>query len=313
MTFHLTERKQSAPKILCAGIGVHDIVMRVENFPAPGTKIYASEFVVTGGGCAANAATTVARLGVQAYFAGPLGDRNDTISRDILSGLEREGIDCGGVVRVAGASASVSLILLDAVGEKEIATRRGKGLDGALPADAERLVADLDAVLVDNRFPAFVTPICRAASARGIPVVIDLDQATAPEDPLLALGTHIIASAEALRGTFKSQDLKLALPELAKYFKGFAAVTDGPEGVFFMKGDQLRHMPAFKVDAVDTLGAGDAFHGAFTVSLVESSDVIQAMRFACAAAAIKCTRFGGLTGAPTRAEVHEFLAERAAR
>ena len=281
--------------------------MRVDDFPAPGTKIYASDYIVTGGGCAANAATTVARICGQARFAGPLGDDKDEASRFIVAGLTRDKVDCGGALRVAGGSASVSLILLDALGEKEIATRRGKGLTEAVPPDPSRLVAEVDAVLVDNRFPAFVTPICRAAAARGIPVVIDLDQTTAPDDALLKLGSHVIASAEGLRGTFKTQDLKAALPELARQLKGFVAVTDGPEGVYFMKGDQVRHMPAFKVDAVDTLGAGDAFHGAFTLALAESGDVIQAMRFAAAAAAIKCTRFGGLTGAPTRAEVHEFL------
>jgi len=61
------------------------------------------------------------------------------------------------------------------------------------------------------------------------------------------------------------------------------------------------------VDAIDTLGAGDTFHGAFTMRLVETGDVIESMRFASAAAAIKCTRFGGLMGAATRAEVEAFL------
>jgi sugar/nucleoside kinase (ribokinase family) len=298
---------------LCAGIGVHDIVMRVENFPAPGTKIYASDYITTGGGCAANAAVTVARICGRAHFAGPLGDDNDEASRSVIAGLKRDHVDCSGVLRVDGGSASVSLILLDAAGEKEIATRRGKGLTTVAPPDPASLVANIDAVLVDNRFPAFVTPICRAAAARGIPVIVDLDLATTPDDPLLALGTHVIASAEALRGTIKTEDIRAALPKLAAHLKGFTAVTDGPDGVFFMKGDQVRHMPAFKVAAVDTLGAGDAFHGAFTVAFMESGDVIQAMRFAAAAAAIKCTRFGGLTGAPTRAEIMEFLRTRAAR
>ncbi len=66
-------------------------------------------------------------------------------------------------------------------------------------------------------------------------------------------------------------------------------------------------MDAFKVKAIDTLGAGDVFHGAFTFRFVESGDVHDAMRFAGAAAAIKCTRFGGLMGAATRAEVDDFL------
>ena len=66
-------------------------------------------------------------------------------------------------------------------------------------------------------------------------------------------------------------------------------------------------MAAFKVDAIDTLGAGDTFHGAFTFRLVETGDAVEAIRFAAAAAAIKCLRFGGLMGAPSRAEVEAFL------
>lgn len=282
--------------------------MRVEHFPQPGGKVLASEFVTTGGGCAANAAVAIARLGGRAHFAGPLGDQIDEISQRIVRDLEREGIDCGGVVRFAGATASVSLILLDANGEKTIATHRGNGLAAARPAEPARLVAAVDAVLVDNRFPEFVMPICQAARARGVPVVIDLDQATTPDHPLLALGTQVIASSEALRGTF-GDDPRTALPKLAERLKAFVAVTDGPHGMYWLDAGQLRHMPAFKVEAIDTLGAGDTFHGAFTFALIEGQDTVAAMRFAAAAAAIKCTRFGGLTGAATRAEVDDLLAQ----
>ena len=90
-------------------------------------------------------------------------------------------------------------------------------------------------------------------------------------------------------------------------FDGFLAYTDGPDGVYWLEHGEVRHMDAFKVKAIDTLGAGDVFHGAFTFRLVESGDLIDAMRFAAAAAAIKCTRFGGLMGAATRAEVDDFL------
>ena len=109
--------------ILCAGIAVQDIMMRVDEFPAPGTKVSASDFIVTGGGCAANAAVAAARLGARAGFSGPLGD--DEVSDRIIADLGRGHVDCAGVVRVKGATASVSLILIDAAGEKSIATRRG--------------------------------------------------------------------------------------------------------------------------------------------------------------------------------------------
>jgi sulfofructose kinase len=292
---------------LCAGIAVQDIVMRVENFPAPGSKVAASEFIITGGGCAANAAVAIARLGGRAAFAGPLGGGDDQVSNRIATDLSAEGIDCSGAVRIDGGTASVSLILLDAQGEKTIATRRGVKLGNVLPVDAARLVADVDAVLVDNRFPDFVTAVCRAAHARKIPIVIDLDQATKPDHPLLKLGTHVVSSAEALHGTTGLSDYSAGLRQLAEHVSGFLAITDGPNGVYWLDHGALRHMPAFKVNAIDSLGAGDAFHGAFTLGLAEGRDLEDAMRFASATAALKCTHFGGAAGAPQRAEVEEFL------
>jgi sugar/nucleoside kinase (ribokinase family) len=249
----------------------------------------------------------VARLKGRAAFAGPLGGKNDAVSERILADLAAEAVDCTGIARVDGGTASVSLILLDAAGEKTIATRRGKGLGQTLPADAAKLVADADAVLVDNRFPEFVTEVCRAAKTRNIPVVIDLDLATKPDDGLLKLGTHVIASSEALRATTGFGEPATALRRLAQHVNGFLAVTDGPNGVYWLDADNLRHMPAFQVAAIDTLGAGDTFHAAFALAVAEGRDITGALRFASAAAALKCTTFGGAAGSPHRAEVDEFL------
>ncbi|HZL39727.1 MAG TPA: PfkB family carbohydrate kinase [Pseudolabrys sp.] len=300
---------RKAPKILCAGIAVQDIVMRVQNFPPPGAKVHASEFIITGGGCAANAAVSIVRLGGRVAFAGPLGGGGDGVSNRIVADLEAEGINCSGAVRVDGGTASVSLILLDAEGEKTIATRRGVNLGKVLPADAAKLVADADAVLIDNRFPEFVTAVCRAAQARKIPVVIDLDLATKPDDPLLSLGTHVVASTEALRATTGEADYGAGLNRLAKQLKSFLAVTDGPQGVYWLEQGALKHMPAFKVTAIDSLGAGDAFHGAFTLALAEGRALPDILRFASATAALKCTKFGGASAAPERAAVEQFLKE----
>lgn len=281
--------------------------MRVDNFPAAGSKVQASEFLITIGGQAGNAAVAIARLGGQVSYCGALGDRDDEIANRIVGNLEREGIDCSHAVRVPGAVSSVSLIMLDAVGEKMIATRRDQGLSTVVPADAARAVASVDAVLLDNRYPHFVTPICEAAKARGVPRILDLDKAAVPDDPLVAGSTHVISSAESLRDSTGLKDYGAALRKFGETYKGFLAVTDGPDGIYWRDGNDIRHMPAFKVAAIDTLGAGDTFHGAFTFRLVEAGDVVEAMRFAAAAAAIKCTRFGGLMGAATRAEVDAFL------
>jgi sulfofructose kinase len=297
------------PTILCAGGAVQDIIMRVDKFPEPGSKVQASEFLITIGGQSGNAAVAIARLGAKVIYAGPLGDENDDIANRVVSSLTREGVDCSHALRVTDAISSVSTIMIDAAGEKMIATRRGRKLTGSVPTDPLQAVATANAVLLDNRYPDFVLPIAKAAQARDIPRVLDFDWGVPPDDPLLQACTHVIASSEALRVTTGIDNLPAALQKLRPHYKGFLAVTDGPEGIYWLDNSVVRHMKAFKVKVVDTLGAGDVFHGAFTLRLIETGNIVESMRFAGAAAAIKCTRFGGLMGAATREEVDGFLAQ----
>jgi sugar/nucleoside kinase (ribokinase family) len=291
--------------VLCAGIAVEDFLFKVESFPAPGTKVRASELVVSTGGCAANAAVAVARLGGHARFSGPVG--TDDATERFLDGLTKSGVDAAGVLRVDGGSISVSGIFIDRDGEKMVATLHGKGLDRAGPPDPAALVANIDVLLADNRFPHFVLPICRAAAARGIPVVLDVDKATTTGDPLFATASHLIFSSEALTATTGTNDLGAALLTIAADVRAFLAVTNGPGEVLWIERGALRRMPVFTVDAIDTLGAGDAFHGGFALALAEGCGEIAAMRFGAATAALKCTRFGGISGAPWRDEVETLL------
>jgi sugar/nucleoside kinase (ribokinase family) len=286
---------------------VQDIVMRVDAFPRPGTKVQASDFVITSGGQSGNAAVAIARLGAATRYIGALGATDDEVANRIVATLTREHIDCSGAIRVPGAQSSVSLIMIDGTGEKMIATRRDQGLNQAAPADATAAVADIDAVLLDNRYPNISVPIAAAAKARGITRVLDLDRPAPPDDPLVQDCTHVIGSADAMRESTQTTDNAEAVRKFSAAYKGFLALTDGPDGVYWREGGEVRHMAAFKVEAIDTLGAGDTFHGAFTFRLVESGDEVDAIRFASATAAIKCTRFGGLMGAPSRAEVEAFL------
>jgi sulfofructose kinase len=312
------EEPRRAPVVLCAGIAVEDFLFRVDRFPQPGGKVHSDALVATAGGCAANAAIAVARLGGAARFAGPVG--TDEASRRFLVGLASIGIGTDGAVAVEGGSISVSGIFIDRDGEKMVATRPGERLELARPADAAAMVAEVDVVLADNRFPDFVHPICAAAQRRGIPVVLDIDRATRLNDPLHALASHAIFSAEALRATSGTDDLANALRQAAGAIGAtFLAVTNGPDDVLWIehkrvharlstRSDKVRRLPVFAVAAVDTLGAGDAFHGGFALALAEGRDEIAAMRFGAATAALKCTRFGGISGTPMRAEVDKLLA-----
>ncbi len=295
--------------ILCAGIAVLDEVFRVSAFPLPDTKVQASEFITIGGGNAANAAVAIARLGGKAHFAAPLGD--DAIADRLIESLQREGVECVGCVRVPGARTPVSAIFVDARGDRTIANYRDHRLNDATVDDPGLLVAAVDAVVADNRFPDFVLPICRAAMARGIPVVIDADKAEDHREPLFKAATHVIFSAQCLRAAARTDDLPLGLAQMGRLTDAFLAVTDGPHPVLWYDRSRatIREMPVFAIKAVDTLGAGDVFHGAFALALVEGSGVEDALRFAAAAAGLKCSRFGGSAVAPRRVEVDALLAQ----
>jgi sulfofructose kinase len=299
--------RPAPPLVLCVGMAVLDFMFRVDRFPTPGTKAMAREFFVTSGGNAANAAIAIARLGGRARFCGPVGD--DEFGARVLDGLVKEGVDIAGAQRVKGAATSVSGIFVDPAGERLLTTRRAQGLERAPPPDDDaRLIEGVDAVLADNHLPDFVLPICRAARECNIPVVLDADEpATAPDDALLAIASYAIFSAESLRAATAVSDLPTALEHVHMFCRGFVAVTDGANGALWHDGSTVRRQEAFAVPAVDTLAAGDVFHAAFALGLAEGRGEAESLRLASAAAALKCTRFGGIVGAPVRAEVEQLL------
>jgi sulfofructose kinase len=296
------------PAILCAGIAVQDIVFRVTQFPPPGGKAMTSELRIVSGGCAVNAAIAVARLGGRAHYTGPLGGTNDPVSNQLVDGMASEGVGTAGIVRVTGATAPVSGIMVDAAGERMIVTHRDPQIETAVAPSADMLLDGIDLVLADNRFPKYVLPVCEAARARGIPVVLDADRPTTEDDPLFAIPTHVVFSGECLRLTTGLDDLPAGLQRMAPRTAAFLAVSDGPGPIRYLDGGAVRELAVFQVDAVDTLAAGDVFHAGIALGLAEGCDAIAAMRFGAAAAGLKCTRFGGSMGAPTRAEVEAFLA-----
>jgi sulfofructose kinase len=298
----------AARRSVCAGMAVLDEVFRVQRFPAANTKARASAFVSVVGGCAANAAIAIARLGGTVELAAALGDPlRDEIGDRILAGLARDRVICSGVMRVAGASSTISSILLDHSGDRVIVTHCDERLFTAALDDPHGLVAQADAVLADNWLPDLVVPICAAARERGLPVIVDADRPMSARCELARLASHIVFSAQALRGTAGDDDLGAALARLGAHAQGFIAVTDGADDILWWGEGAVQRMPVFAVDAVDTLAAGDVFHGAFALALAEGRGEIEALRFAAAAAAIKCTRFGGGAAAPSRAEVEALL------
>jgi sulfofructose kinase len=292
--------------VFCLGIATLDYVYSVETMPTRGEKYRSRGLAVVGGGCAGNASVAVARLGGACWLATRLAD--DLTGDQIVADLLAEGIDTGFARRVAGLRSPVSAILVDAQGERMVISYS----DPAMPEDVAWLPRHLPegagAVLADTRWGEGALAALKLARAAGVPGVLDGDRKP-PHPDLVGTASHVAFSQQALREISGEEDPRIGLARLAAGAPAWLAVTLGKEGVLFVEGGEVRHSPAFAVETVDTLGAGDVWHGAFALALAEGQDEPAAIRFASAAAAIKCMRFGGRSGAPRRDEVERFLAQ----
>lgn len=297
--------------VLCVGIAVMDQVYAVDPMPARPAKHFASDYLEVGGGPAANAAVTVARLGGRAVLWARVGD--DDLGGRILSELAAEGVDVAAARRVPGARSGVSAVLVDGRGERVIVNYADPALDADpsfLPLDT---VGGMNAVLGDMRWPEGSGACLATARAAGVPALLDAD--TVPDDASsapFASASHILFSAPALARFADVPEVEPGLRRAARDTGAWVAVTAGADGAYWLDDGELRHQPAVPVATIDTVGAGDVFHGAFALALARRLPVADGMRLAAAAAALKCTRPGGRRGIPTRPALDRFLKEHAA-
>src|SRR5437868_7927996 len=307
MNFHEVAPK-IPPRVLCIGMPVRDLTFRIDGLPERGFKVNASHFDEICGGNALNAAIGIVRLGGRASICGPMGDARETSSRYIFDKLAHEGIETKHLMHMPGLVTPISNIMIDPSGERTIVTFRDPGLWKVHLPDNDTLLRDCAAILTENRCAEFCTDLCVEARKRGIPVVVDVDRAMSLREGLLTASSHLIFSSEALQATAGVDDDAVALKKIAKLTTSFLAGTRGPRGSLWLDArGEFRETPAFPVHTVDTLGAGDIFHGAFMLAITEGQDVPSALQFASAAAALKCTRFGGAFACPQRPEVEALL------
>jgi sulfofructose kinase len=293
------------PPILCVGIVTWDTLFKVEAIPTAPTKVPALDCVEVGGGMAASAAVAISRLGGRVEFWGRCGD--DLVGDRIVADMAAEGVNVDRLRRVAGKRSPISAILVDRRGERLVVPYYDPTLDPSpdwLPVHDLRRFA---AVLADVRWPEGAERGLNAARTAGVMTVLDAD--IAPKDVherLLPHAEWAVFSEPALLTYAGEPEVTAALRQAGARLRSRVGVTAGADGFYWIEGSEICHATAPTVVAVDTLAAGDVFHGAFTLALVEGRSVAEAARFANVAAALKCTRFGGRSVAPTRAEVEAF-------
>ncbi len=291
--------------VICLGLSALDQVWRVDRlFAGRSEKIKAVEYGTIGGGMAANAAVAVARLGASVAFWGRAG--NDAAGQEMRSAFVTEGVDVENFRLFPDGRSSVSGIIVDSSGERQIVNFRGLYPEAAdwLPLEA---IARASSVLADPRWVEGAATLFREARARGIATVLDGDMADAEVfERLLPLTDHAVFSEPALT-SFAGSAKDESLVALARFGCRVIAVTRGEGGVSWYEDGHLHRQAAYAVDVVDTTGAGDVFHGAYALAVGAGLDVRAAMAFSAATAAMKCGYAGGRNGIPTINECLVFM------
>lgn len=326
----------TSTKLLACGLICADITFRVHEMPRRAEKYRADDVRFSLGGGGAIAAVAMQRLGADVQLAGRLGD-------DVFADLLRsqiKGRELGDVLIrcIADSKSPISSVFIDDEGDRQIVNYRQLdtlpvGARAVRPTDAvmgdiddETVVPGVpmptaldsgllqsmdtpDAVLVDTRWEAAAIQVLAFARQVGIPAVIDGEAPVS--HAAMALATHIAFSRQGLRDYAGKDEIETGLRQAQAQFGCWVCVTDGAAGVHWLddsEGKQrLSHLPAFSVMAVDTLGAGDVWHAAFTLQLAQGQPEQVAIEFANAAAALKCQSRDGLDGIASSEDVEHFL------
>ncbi len=295
-------------RLISVGHAALDRIYRITAFPPEPTKVRALEAIEVGGGMAANAAVAAARLGASVELWSRLGE--DNAAAIIRAGLKAEKIDTRYVYGFDDARSSTSAIIVDDAGERLIVGMR----DTSIPSGTSWLplerIAEADVVLADLRWLEATRSVLERAKRDSVTTLLDADLGAREALPgLLKVADYVVFSAPALREFARGDDDQARLADVLTTGPQYVGVTLGPRGYLWRRKDG-RHggCTGFNVDAVDTTGAGDAFHGAFALMLAEGRPDDECARAACAVAALKCMRLGGRAGLPTRPELEAFLA-----
>jgi sulfofructose kinase len=277
----------SAPYVVCVGLATLDTILAVPRHPESDELVMASDVAVAGGGPAATAAVTLARLGVATFIVGAVGD--DAVGEVIREGLEREGVDVSELRVTSGRSPQSAIFV--GPGTRSIAAFRGDFPRLELTPRARALCLEAAWVHVDQTgYPA--------AAALRHDVRLSVDGGN-PIEALDLNGVALYAPTEsALRRRYGTA--QRALEAGAEV----VVVTRGADGsVAYTQNGDVIDVAAVAVDAVSTLGAGDVFHGALLAQLVADAPLRQALEFANTCAALSCRALDARSAIPTSNEV----------
>ncbi|MEI8144778.1 MAG: PfkB family carbohydrate kinase [Alphaproteobacteria bacterium] len=297
----------SAPHLIAVGAICDTTIYRVPAVPSLPAKALADQVARVVDGMAVSAACAFVKMGGTASAWGRLGD--DPLGYSMQRALGDAGLDVKALRLVPGGSSSTAAVIVDHAGDRLVVPYHDPSLDpdpGFLPLGD---IARADFIHCDMRWPEGAEAAMRAARKAGKRVMLDADVGPrAILERLVPLATHAVFSDAGLLAFTGASDVSEGLKAVAATHTGHVGASCGAQGYLWWEEGAVRHVPAPEVAVIDTLAAGDVFHGALAYALAEGRPMVDAARFACVAASIKCTRFGGRLGCPSRAEVDALLA-----
>ena len=293
-------------RLVAVGAACISTIYRVDSIPAAPAKVLAHQACRIVDGMAISAACAFVKLGGQASVWARVGD--DIQGADIRTSLMAEGLDISGLHTVLGTSSSHVAVVVDSMGQRLVVPFHDPDIDTSASWLPLAALSQASMVHCDARWVDGAEATLNAALLLGLPRMIDGD--VAPKsvlDRLIPLATHAVFSDAGLLSYTGACSVEKALLHIAAGHEGHVGASCGADGYYWVEGSKIQHVPSPVVKVVDTLAAGDVFHGAFALALLEGQAVLTAARFACVAAALKCTRFGGRLGCPSRLEVDTYL------
>jgi sugar/nucleoside kinase (ribokinase family) len=289
------------------GIGENsvDLVYRLPGaLPANG-KLAASAYRVSCGGQVTTALVACAAFGLRSAYVGTLG--NDDNGHRVRQALTEARVDISHALVRAAPNRHAVILVDERNGDRNVVWHRDPRMALRVEEIPSDMIRSARLVHVDDLDEEASIAAARIAIAHGVPVTSDLDRVTDRTAELVGLSTVAIFSTHVLTALAGEQDAGRALRTLRTTHAGPLCVTLGTNGAMLLEQDQLHHVPAFAVDAVDTTGAGDVFRAGFIYAMLQGYNLVDAMRFAAAAAAVCCTREGAMTSVPTLADVQRLL------
>ena len=294
----------------CVGLGICalDHLALLPHFPRPDEKLDLLEFSVQGGGPVPTAMATMARLGARVTFVGKVGA--DACGRTVLGELESFGVDVSGAVIDPHSRTARAYIWIDGSSAKRTVALDRTNTSNLRPHEIRRdLITEGAFLLTDARETEVALEVVRAAKDAGSRIVLDLGNKRERTEAFLELADYPVVSQTFVEAFWPGTDPAAGVQKLMDWGATAAVVTCGPDGAYFSFDGQVWKQPAFPVEAVDTTGAGDVFHGAFVYSLTQEWSIDEIVRFSAAAAALKCRKIGGRIGIPRLEEVQALLRE----